>query len=302
MDRVVILMRVFGWSLAAVALSGATREPLRAQEQQRIIMAMDELRADVKEIRAILEQQTTIAEIKELGGRAAYDEETPDRSVIEVDLGTFVERDKVVADGVLKRMKVWTRLRSLNLTGAQITDAGLANVKGMKGLQRLQLGQTKVTDAGLAYLVGLTELELLNLSDVKVTDRGLQHLKALTELRSLGMGSYFNGGGITDAGLTNLKDLTKLESLSLNGAKITGAGLEHLKGLTNLESLELEKTGVDDAGLDHLKGLTKLRLLEVGDTKVTDEGVKRLRQMLPCCEIRRTSRPAARMTPFGPTA
>ena len=91
-------------------------------------------------------------------------------------------------------------LRSLNLGGTDVTDAGLAHLRGLEKLSSLDLRVTVVTDAGLARLASLKGLESLNLSATKVSDAGLAHLKGLATLHSLNL----NGTGVTDAGLVHL--------------------------------------------------------------------------------------------------
>jgi YHS domain-containing protein/uncharacterized membrane protein/mono/diheme cytochrome c family protein len=76
-------------------------------------------------------------------------------------------------------------LRSLDLGGTKITDAGLAQVAGMVNLDRLHLERTAVTDAGLSQLKHLTQLEYLNLYGTAVGDAGIEHLKPLTQLRKV---------------------------------------------------------------------------------------------------------------------
>ena len=56
----------------------------------------------------------------------------------------------------------------------QISDAGLADIKGLTSLEALNLNSCRqVTDAGLVHLKGLTNLEDLDLGETKVTDAGL---------------------------------------------------------------------------------------------------------------------------------
>jgi hypothetical protein len=43
-------------------------------------------------------------------------------------------------------------LQFLSLDGTQVTDAGLAHLKGLNGLKWLKLTKTSVTDAGVAKL------------------------------------------------------------------------------------------------------------------------------------------------------
>jgi len=66
----------------------------------------------------------------------------------------------------------------VNLGGnTQITDAGLANVKGLTQLQSLNLNGTKITDAGLEHLKGLANLQTLDLEATRVTNAGIADLK-----------------------------------------------------------------------------------------------------------------------------
>ncbi len=89
----------------------------------------------------------------------------------------------------------------VNLSGTQVTDAGLEHLKGLTNLRRLYLSGTKVTDAGLEHLKGLTNLEHLSLSSTKVTDAGLEHLKGLTKLRALAL----KGTQVTNVGVKKLQ-------------------------------------------------------------------------------------------------
>ena len=66
---------------------------------------------------------------------------------------------------------------NVNLSGTQITDAGLVHLKEMRNLQCLGLSGTQVSDAGLVHLKGLTNLKELALTSTKVTDAGVAGLK-----------------------------------------------------------------------------------------------------------------------------
>ncbi|NOS69637.1 MAG: hypothetical protein HOP33_06880 [Verrucomicrobia bacterium] len=92
-------------------------------------------------------------------------------------------------------------LVDINLGGAKIKDADLANIKGLINLNRLHLENTPVTDAGLVHLKGLVNLDYLNLYGTAVTDAGLEHLKELTQLKHL----YLWQTKTTTAGVANLK-------------------------------------------------------------------------------------------------
>lgn len=112
-----------------------------------------------------------------------------------------------LSDGVLPHIAhLAGTLRSLNLTGTAITDAGIASVLQISSLRRLGLGSTAVTDLALDYLTydgrypaagqhGLRELEWLSLASTCITEVGLLKLCALqsgvvlTKLRLLVLSS-----------------------------------------------------------------------------------------------------------------
>jgi len=172
-------------------------------------------------------------------------------------------------------------LQFVGLPFTDITDAGLADIKGLTRLKGLWLTGNHITDAGLRHIKDLTELRSLTLGGTKVTDTGLEHLRGLTNLQSLEL----SASKVTGRGLTNLEGLTKLDSLDLSASDVSDAGLDHLKRLPKLQSLDLSFTHLTDVGLDRLEGLNQLRLLNLSGTEVTTEGVRKLQQALPKCKI-----------------
>ena len=124
------------------------------------------------------------------------------------------------------------------------------HLKELPHLESLELMLNFVTDADLADLRGLRQLKHLDLSGAEVTDAGLEHLKGLRQLKTLILRICFN---VTDAGLEQLKGLTALEALDLNGTDVTDDGLEGLPGLTNLTRLDLGETYVTYEGIKRLQ-------------------------------------------------
>ena len=126
-------------------------------------------------------------------------------------------------------------LWALHAQGARITDAELANLRGMRALQVLDLTGTPITDAGLLHIEALDSLETLLLWDTAVTDAGLAMLGGMSSLRILGLGNT----RVTDAGLAHLAGLGHLRVLQLGGTAVEGYGLEHLHGLLDLDIVSL---------------------------------------------------------------
>ncbi len=135
---------------------------------------------------------------------------------------------------------------------SEATEEQLALLAKLPLLTHLDFGPMKdLTDAGLAHLKGLTGLRTLTLSrSQKITDTGLSALAGLTKLQALFL---FNLVKVTDAGLVHLKGLTGLKNLDLSQTAVTDKGLDHLQGLTGLQSLWLNMTKVTAEGVAKLK-------------------------------------------------
>ena len=63
-----------------------------------------------------------------------------------------------------ERLKTFTALNTLNMTGARITDDGLKEIADLSNLEVLDLGYTPVTDHGLKELKRLPHLRELRLA------------------------------------------------------------------------------------------------------------------------------------------
>jgi hypothetical protein len=131
-------------------------------------------------------QRRAVAAIEKLGGNVGYVEPAWSKAL---PVTLFRWLPPYYFDGI----------GSVFLDGKKnVTDAGLAYLRGLTGLQQLYLsGESQVTDAGLVHLQGLTGLQILSLGDTQLTDAGLAHLQGLTALHRLDL----NNTQITDAGM-----------------------------------------------------------------------------------------------------
>lgn len=88
-----------------------------------------------------------------------------------------------LVDKDLGEISKLSTLRVLNLSAAELTDAGLVFVNDLSELDELYLGSCmNLTDEGLAHLSGLTKLTYLDLMDSNLNGSGLMHLAPLTSL------------------------------------------------------------------------------------------------------------------------
>jgi hypothetical protein len=186
-----------------------------------------------------------------------------------------------ITDLGLQQLKSAPGIVELNLYYAeQITDEGMAAVKGWKKLKRVNLRGTKVTDTTLEHLSHVATLEAIDVGFAQITDVGLDHLASLPNLKELVIG----GNKLTDTGLQALRQLTGLTSLSLGGAQrtdsglwsisLTEQGLDAVVTLKNLRELRLDGMPVTARWLEKLKALDKLERLSLqGCKRVGDDAV-----------------------------
>lgn len=166
------------------------------------------------------------------------------------------------------------RARSIDLASKPVGDSDLELLKGLVALEELDLSGTNVTDAGLVHLTGLKSLKRLNvgaglMKPTNVTDAGLEHLKSLHQLEQL----VLSGAKITDDGLEQLAPLQNLQRLYLFQTRITDAGLKHLESLQELEILRVGRTAVTQEAAEQFQAkMPKLtRLIEAPPDEVSPE-------------------------------
>lgn len=102
--------------------------------------------------------------------------------LLDVTLPASEETDRKNKLEALKAFKeniVW-----LNLSGNQLTDDALTEVKQFTNLQRLRLDKNPVTDAGIAELSALKNLESINLCFTKITSKSISTLSSLPGLHT----------------------------------------------------------------------------------------------------------------------
>jgi hypothetical protein len=200
-------------------------------------------------------------------------------------------------------LKAMSRRVGLQMPKCQVTDTGLASLKGLNNVYLLRLEHDKITDACVDSLSTMSGLVSLVLTGTQVTDGGIKKLKlALPDLYieklppAQGVALQQIQNPRIDRTSKVVSDGTWSDADGgLIGARLkmaTDTDLRRLKGhleqfKQSLEELSLSGEGVTDAGLTCLKGLSHLRRLTLTGTSVTDTGVRQLRQALPQLEVSR---------------
>ena len=94
---------------------------------------------------AASDQAKAIAEIEKIGGKVAFDESSPAKPVIRIDLSQTKANDATLA--CLRHVP---SIRVLILDGTNITDAGLDYLVGLKQITELSLGDRHIKDFSTA--------------------------------------------------------------------------------------------------------------------------------------------------------
>ncbi|MBW3600749.1 MAG: ankyrin repeat domain-containing protein [Planctomycetes bacterium] len=127
-------------------------------------------------------------------------------------------------------------LESVSLSGAALTDEGVACLSPRNPLQTLTLSFTSVGDGGAAHLARIKSLETIDLSHTWITDAGMIHLATLPRLKKLTLRRVM----VSDLGLRTLAKSKSLESLVLQDLAITPAGVVQLATLPQLQSVKVD--------------------------------------------------------------
>ncbi len=95
----------------------------------------------------------------------------------ELDVAWGERFDEHVTDADVAELRGLTKLRFLSLRGGDVTNRGVSYLKGLAGLRELDLTGTLLDDDGISQLRGLGNLRSLDLTYTRVSDRGVQELK-----------------------------------------------------------------------------------------------------------------------------
>jgi mono/diheme cytochrome c family protein len=99
---------------------------------------------------------------------------------------TYAMNDKQAGDANLAPLAdVAEQVYSLDLSGSNVSEGGMAILGTLKNLSSLHLENSQATDAGLAHVTSLERLQYLNVYGTAVTDAGMASLEGLKHLRKL---------------------------------------------------------------------------------------------------------------------
>jgi hypothetical protein len=186
-----------------------------------------------------------------------------------------------VTNAGLKHVATMTRLETLELACAGVTDAGFDQLRSLRKLKYLEIevvpGNAQPIDGDrfLANLEGFDQMGSLVLRNMEVRKASsFEALRGMSRLQNV----WINGSPADPACLAYLAKADGLETLSLPRTRARDADLAWLATRSSLQTLEVDGSDVTDAGLGALGDARALRDLEFRGTlaKITDAGVTTL--------------------------
>lgn len=163
--------------------------------------------------------------------------------------GLEIRLNDLTSEGV-KQLGEISTLRWLYMNGNErVDDDAAPHFAKLKALRSLDVSGSQITDATVAKLKRLTKLRELLVASTGVTSRCLQDIGNLKELVRLDL----SGTIVSDDGLEHLQQLPILKYLILNSTQITGDAVAVLSQLKTLSELRLRHTDLSPAAIDQLK-------------------------------------------------
>ena len=150
------------------------------------------------------------------------------------------------SDGIAPTLVPLRSLRHLSLQATRVTAAGLANLP--RGLRSLDLSGTSIGDAGVEHLRRLPGLKELWLDETSVGDKALAVVSTRTTIEVLGL----TGTAVTSVGLKHLAGLEKLTALHLGDTAIDDRALGLLIAMKQLKRLDVTATDLSVAARKRL--------------------------------------------------
>jgi Leucine-rich repeat (LRR) protein len=176
-----------------------------------------------------------------------------------------------------------TLLRSLFLSGCNISDGDVEAIGELRQVEELSLARTRVTN--VRPLASAESLRVLLLTNTMVNSAGIEGLQKLPDLIRLDLSStpitdvnclstsssltYLNLSktGVAAEGIQELRRLATLEHLVLNETSVRSVSF--LANAQSLKALSLQSTLVDTNGIDGFRRLKTLQDLCLAHTRVT---------------------------------
>lgn len=174
-------------------------------------------------------------------------------------------------------------LQALHLSGAAITDAGLARLRELPAMRELALDRTPIAGSGLSGWASIGLLMMVNLDDTLFSDSALASFRGAKSLHDLNL----RRTRVAGPGLAHLAGLPLLENLALDGCPLGRDALKFLGGapLVELSLADVPLVPADLAPLADPGCLPRLRKINFRRTGIVEADVAAIRKARPGLKI-----------------
>lgn len=198
-------------------------------------------------------------------------------------------------DATVGHLKGLQELESLSTEGAQLSDAGLAQLAALTNLRsasffHLSFRKEGFTGKGFATWKALPKFEKLTVAGMSMGDDGFAAIATLAGLRELSTWHTYQteAGNAEIAKLPNLTSLRIGQRLPRADAKVPSlseVSLVTFVKIKTLESLKLSEARLTAGALRILKSLPKLKQLGITESDIPAADVEKLRVELPGVKV-----------------
>jgi hypothetical protein len=167
---------------------------------------------------------------------------------------------------------------ALTFSDAPIGDTDIEQIGKLTGLKLIVVFRSNVTDAGLAHLRGLDQIVMLKLQELAISSPPIQGMTKLVHLDL----------SFTNVSALDTSAMASLELLDLGASRADDRTLASFAPMPRLKTLNLsgrpgQKMDITDRGLALLSAekFPKLSVLRLYETKVTEGAIKDLVERFP---------------------
>lgn len=184
-------------------------------------------------------------------------------------------------DMVMERIGNVTSIKSLNISGCDITSRGISSLDRLEHLGTLRLRLEPNVSIDWKSLASLSQLTNVTLVGQSVNDDAIEALASCPSISSLGI-AYSN---VTDNGLRPLGRLSDLSFLAIRHSPVRGPGLRYLSELPNVMYLNMEGCKLSTDGIEQLAKIHSLRRLWLTEADISESDVQLVKVSLASCDV-----------------
>ena len=186
----------------------------------------------------------------------------PDTNVIDtLDKSGRVKRDQL------------NRVIVVDLRKLPVNFKMLESIAALENLRSLQLSGANLSARDLSVIAGCNALKSLDLRGCEIDTAGFRSLQKLKKLKVLRLSGKEVGTRLTPEDVSQLAEIESLRALLLDFFPLTDQAVKSITQHPQLRELGLAGTGLTDRSVPDLVRMPQLKKLRLANTQITGEGL-----------------------------